>query len=146
MVGNPLVPQGLLNRILASVIWSDFPDLNVTASFLGEEMTRLSLNGPGATRIGTATGQVASPEPFIPVTLRINLLKSQVLADAYKRKMESSVMMGDCTVRPDAVTLSPYQLRNCSLGPVEPLEFNGKSAGWIISVDGYYLINSSLWG
>lgn len=146
MAGNPMVPQGLLNRLIASVIWPDFPALNVTASYLGEEMTRLNFNGTAATRINTATGQVPSPEPFVAMTLRINLLKTQALADAYKRQMEASVVMGNCIVRPDAVTLSPYTLNNCTLGQVETLDFNGKSVGWIISVDGYYLINANLWG
>ena len=37
MAGNPLIDQGVLNRIRGSVQWADFPGLNVTAPFLDRE-------------------------------------------------------------------------------------------------------------
>jgi hypothetical protein len=146
MAGNPFVPQGTLNRLRASFVLSALPALNVTASYLGEEMVRLSFGGGGTTRINTATGQVTSPEPYIPALVRINLLKTQALANAWKAQMELTTLLGDCTIRPDAATLGPYQLSNCSMQDVEPLDFNGKAAGWIITVGGTYYINNNLWG
>lgn len=143
---NPLVPQGTLNRLRASVLWPSFDALNVTASYLGEEMIRLSFEGQATTRIPVATGQVMSPEPYLPLMLRIHLLKTQYLANAYKAQMENNCLLGDGTVIPDASTLSPYQLTNCSIASVEPLDFNGKNPGWIIDIAGYYIINNSLWG
>jgi hypothetical protein len=144
-MANPLVSQGTMNRLRASVVWPSFPSLNVTASFLGEEMVRLSLEGDATTFINTATGMVTSPEPYLPCSIRINLLKTQALADLYKKQMELSTLMGDCTVRPDATPLSSYQIVNCALMSVDPLDFNGKSAGWIINARGTYYINSDLW-
>lgn len=45
MATNPLIPQGTLNRVRASVVWPSFPNLNVTASYLGRMGIRLSLDG-----------------------------------------------------------------------------------------------------
>jgi len=145
-MASPNTNQGTINRLRASVVWPSFPALNVTASFLGEEAIRLSLEGGATTFLPTLTGAVTSPEPYQPMSLRINLLKTQALANAYKAQMELSTLLGDGTIRPDATQLAPYQITNSAIESVEPLDFSGKSAGWIVSIRGYYSINSGLWG
>lgn len=145
MAGNPLIAQGTLSRIRASVLFNSFPQLNVTAPFLGEEGISLRLNGPSTTRINTMTGTVTSLEPYIPTVLTIGLLKTQFLSDLFKQQMETLSTIGDCVVRPDSRVLSPYPLYNCSIDDVNELSFNGKSAGWIVTVGGYYLVNSAAW-
>ena len=37
MAGNPLIDQGVLNRIKGNVTWNNFPGLNVTAPFLDKD-------------------------------------------------------------------------------------------------------------
>lgn len=143
-MANPLVAQGTLSRLRASVIWTDFPQLNVTAPYLGKEGVRLSLEGQATGFIDTMTGAVTSPEPYMAVTLTMNLLKTQALSGAYKAQMEQSTLLGDCTVRPDALTLPPYDLTNCALEGVRELNFSGQDAGWAVTIKGYYLINAAL--
>ena len=145
MATNPLVAQGTLNRLRGSVVWPAFPALNVTAPFLGQEGIGLTLEGETTVYLPSMTGAVRSGEPYQMIALSMNLLKTQALADAYKRKMESDSALGDGTVRPDASTLSPYPLVNCSIEGVRPLSFAGRDAGFVVSVKGYYLINSDMW-
>ncbi len=145
MATNPLVPQGTLNRLRGSVVWTDVPQLNVTAAYLGEEMIRLSLEGDAVEYFNTATGAVSSPQPYRMTSLMIHLLKTQQLADLYKQREETNALMGGCTVRPDATPLSPYQLINCSILGVSELNFAGKDPGYGVRIKGYYNINSSLW-
>ena len=146
MPGNPNVPQGTLIRVRAAVIIPNFSSLNVTASYLGDEMIRISFGGPATTRINVATGQVISPEPYIPAVVRINLLKTQSLAAAFKTQMEATSVIGDVTVIPDATTFPPYTFSNCSLDNVEPIDMNGKNPGWTIDIGGTYQVNADLWG
>jgi hypothetical protein len=141
---NPLVAQGTLNRLRGSVIWNTFPQLNVTASFLGPEAIRLALEGESVPYLPTLTGAVTSPEPYMMINMVINLLKSQSLSDAYKQQMESNSLLGSCTVRPDATTLSPYALNNCSIKSVRELSFAGTDAIYAVTIGGYYLVNQSL--
>lgn len=145
MAGNPLIDQGTLNRLRASVVWDAFPQLNVTAPFLGKEALRLALEGAATTNIVTLTGVVTSPEPFMPVSLTMHLLKTQALSDAYKKQMELSTLLGKGTVRPDSRTLSPYLLFNCSIMGVRELDFSGVDAGYAVTVQGYYNVNAALW-
>lgn len=146
MAGNPLIDQGKLNKLKASVTWTSFPTLNVTASYLGKGQINLTLQGEATTNIPTATGTIPSAEPYMMVEMAIHLLKPQFLAAAYKTQMELYTFLGDGIVRPDVSTgLSPYLLNNCSLKGVRPLDFNGTDPDWVVTVGGFYLINSSLW-
>ena len=141
---NPLVDQGTLNRLRGSVIWNDLPQFNVTAPFLGPEALRLALEGESVVYLPTLTGAVTSPEPYQMISLTINLLKTQSLADAYKRRWESNSLMGACVVRPDAVALSPYQLINCSIKNCRELSFAGTDAIYAITIGGYVAVNQDL--
>jgi hypothetical protein len=144
MAGNPLIAQGTLVRVRASVLWNDFPELNVTASFLGKEGIRVALEGSGTVYLPTMTGAVTSQEPYVMISMTMNLLKTQPLADAYKAQLESDSQLGSCTVRPDAAQLGVYQFINCAIQPPRDLNFSGEDAAYVVTVGGYYLINSSL--
>ena len=141
---NPLVAQGSLSRLRASITWTSFPALNVTASFLAKEGIRLTLQGGSVTYIPTMTGQVTSPEIYMEAECTINLLKSQSLANLYKKQMELNALLGDCTIRPDAVPLSPYSVINSSIKSIRELDFSGENASFSVQIGGYYLVNSFL--
>jgi hypothetical protein len=145
MPGNPLIPQGTLNRIRASVVWPSFPSLNVTASYLGRQGIRLALDGESTLFIPTMTGAVTSPEPYMMITMTMHLLKSQNLAALYKAQMEDTALIGDGTVRPDAVNLPVYPIINCAIQAVRELNFAGDDADFAVAIRGYYLVNASLW-
>jgi hypothetical protein len=142
---NPLVSQGSLNRLRASVVWPDNPTLNVTASYLGKEGVSLALDGEATTFINTLVGAVTSPEPYQMITLTIHLLKTQGLASLYKSQQETSSLLGSGVVRPDSVALSAYDIVNCAIASVRELKFNGEDAGFMVTVRGYYLVNSNLY-
>lgn len=147
-MANPLTAQGSLNRLQASIVWTEQPTFNVTPSYLGEQAIRLALEGTATTYIGTMTGAVTSPEPYQMVTIGVHLLKPQFLANQYKRRMETNSLMGQCTIRPDVQGkngIGVYQIENCAIQNVAELDFGGKDAGFRITIGGYYNINSSLW-
>lgn len=144
-MANPLISQGTLNRLRGSIIIPDHPELNVTASFLGPDGISLALDGKSVVYLPTLTGAARSPEPYLMVTLTVNLLKTQSLSDLYKLRMELDASLGDITARTDAATLSDYALLNCSIVGVGQLSFAGKDVGYGAQVEGYYAVNSSLY-
>jgi hypothetical protein len=153
---NPLIQQGTLNRLLASVVWTNFPGLNVTASYLDKEGIKLALEGVSSLQHGTMTGIVQSPEPYLPISVTINLLKTQQLANAYKTQMESISLIGAGMVYPDvnqngnALTqaggLGAYQLQNMSIQSTPEIDFSGTTPVYRVTLTGYYIINNALWG
>ena len=143
---NPLIAQGTLNRLRASVVIPNFPSLNITAPFLGKEGIRLSLEGETTIFIPTLTGAVTSMEPYQMVSCTGHLLKSQNLAALYKAQMELLSTIGNFTVTTDASTFPAYAIQNGAIESVRELNFSGDDAGFAVTLKGYYLVNSSLYG
>jgi hypothetical protein len=143
---NPLIEQGSLNRIKASVVWNENADLNVTAPYLGAAGIRLGLDGGTTVFLPTMTGAVTSPEPYQMITLSMNLLKTQQLADLYKQRMEVDARIGNGVVYPDVQKggINSYQIINCAIESVRELNLAGTDASYEVSVRGYYLVNSTL--
>ena len=141
----PQILQGTLNRLRGSVTFASNPQLNVTASFLGEEGINLTPEGSVSDIYDTMTGTIGSPAPFQKITVEIELLKTQSFADVWKQQLEFNSYIGNFTVRNDASTLSSYIINNGYIMQASPGRLNGKSVGYMVSISGFYLINSSLY-
>lgn len=145
MAANPQIAQGTLNRLRGSVTIPDFPNLNVTASYLGKDGISLAFEGVTTTYIETMVGAVTSLEPYQMVSLRISLLRTQSLAAQYENQRSSSSLLGDVTVRQDTTAQAPYTLTNCSIENVGELKFNGQDAGYGVIIKGYLQLNNDMW-
>lgn len=143
-MANPLVAQGVLNKLRGSASVIDHPELNVTAPYLGEEGITLAFEGEASAYLPTMTGAVPSANPYQMVTATLHLLKTQQLGDLWKQQMESDTAIGDMVVKTDAATLSNYPLSNCTIKGVSELSFSGRDAGYVVTVQGVYYLNSSL--
>lgn len=141
---NPLVAQGSLNRIRGSITIPSFPELNVTAPFLGKEGIRITFQGAATVYYDTMTGAVTSPEPFQRVDVIVNLLKTQGLANLYMAQMQLNSALGDVTIRSDSSALAVYQIVNSSIMTVPSLDFSGDNPLFAVTLGGYWLTNSSL--
>jgi hypothetical protein len=148
MAGSPQISQGVLNRVRASLTWTDYPALNITAPYLGKAGISLAFNGPRTVQIDTMTGAVQSPEPFVPCTITANLLRTQSLARLYQLQEQLTTLLGDCTLRPDVSgsgVLALYQLTNGALDDVRELAMAGQDPGYMVSFKAYYAVNSALY-
>lgn len=144
-MANPNVNQGSLNRLVGSVVIPDFPELNVTPEYLGDEGIGITFGGETTTFINTMTGAVTSPEPYQPVTVSIHLLRTQFLSNLYKNKIEDDARVGDVVVRIDTRNFPPYPFFNAAIQSIAEIRANGKDAGYRVTLAAYYQINNSLW-
>ena len=145
MASNPGISQGKLLRVLGSVSVTDYSDLNVTASYLTDAGISVSFDSEAVTFIPTMTGAVPSLEPLQMVTITINLVKTISLADDYKTQMQDDCLLGEVVVRTDSETLSSYTFTNCAIMNVGELSFNGRDAGYSVTIRGYYPVNNDIW-
>ena len=141
---NPLVPQDVLSKLRGSVGLVQFPQLNVTAPFLGEEGISIAFEGDTSGYLGTLTGAVPSPNPYQIANVSIPLLKSQALANLWKGQLEQNTTVGDASITTDSPTLEDYLLSNCTLLGVADLNFAGRTADYMVRLKGIYYINASL--
>jgi hypothetical protein len=146
-MANPNISQGTINRLVASIVWDQFPSLNITPSFLAPEGIDMTPEGPITTMLPTMTGLVTSPEPYQMMRLVIHLIRAQALAGAYKTQWESSALIGSGTIRPDvaASVLPPFIVGNVAITGLNTLNFSGREAGFVVTCTGAYNINSILW-
>lgn len=143
--GNPLFDQGTLNRIRGNVVFSNFPNLNVTAPFLHKEGISLALDGESTAYLPTMTGATTSPEPFMMVTCTIVLVKTQSLTAQFKAQMEALSTIGPFNVYPDvSAGLPSYAIQNGAISGVREMKFNGEDNGWGVLLRGYYIVNNNL--
>ena len=97
-MANPFVQQGTLNRLLGNVVFAQWPQLTVTAPFLGKGAISFAFVGDASQLIGTMTGAVTSPEPYVFGTVTIHLVRSQTLANVFKNQLLLNTVLGSVTV------------------------------------------------
>jgi hypothetical protein len=144
-MGNPLIQQGLLNRILTNVVVTNHPQLSVTASFMSKSLAQLTFDGAAVDQIGTATGVVNSPMTYVMANLTINLLRSQPIVALYFAQWQSQAVLGSVVVYPDSNVLGSFTLANCSLLDLDPGAFDGQDPTTKATIKGIYYTNAQLW-
>lgn len=143
--GNPLVPQGLLNRVRGSVVIPAFPNLNITAAYVALDGISLNIDDDGTDQLKTMTGIVNSPAPYVMATATIHVLKTQALGEAWAQQFQSNGQIGRAVIHADASTLSQYRLHNCSLLKPQPGAMNGTNPSLILTIRGTYNVNDYIW-
>ena len=147
-MANPLIQQGVLNRLKGTITWNSFSALNVTPSYLAKAAIRLALEGEIASNLPTLTGTVPSPEPYVACSCVFALVKSQPFSDQYKQQWELNAVLGAGTVYPDineGTGLGLFQLNNMVIANVAEMSFAGEDPAIVVTTRGYYLVNSALW-
>ena len=143
--GNPLVPQGLLNRVRGSVVFPAFSTLNVTAPYLAADGISIGIDEDGTEQLKTITGVVNSPAAFVLATATIHVLKTQALGEAWAQQFQSNGQIGRMVIHTDTAALSQYRVHNCSILKSEPGAMNGTNPTLILTIRGTYNVNNYIW-
>jgi len=145
MASSPLIQQGTLNRLRGSVVVPSYPNLNVTAGYLGKLGIRLALQGDVTGFADTMTGMVTSPEPYLPATITMHLLRTQNLGVLWRQQMESQIStLGEVSVFTDSAAWPEYDFFNCALTSITEMPFDGTDPGYVIAIRGTYQINAGM--
>lgn len=142
---NPMIKPGVLNRVRASAKFTDFPQLNVSASYLAKEGVEISFQGNIVEPLPAMTGVVQSPQPYVLAQAKLHLLRSQALAAQYKTQIELDAILGDVRLYTDSSTLGEFDLVNTAITSVGDMTFAGGDPGVVITLTGTYYVNSSMW-
>jgi hypothetical protein len=145
MANPPFVPQGTLNKVRCSIVVSNNPALNITASYMGKSYAKLSFSGVMTNLIPTATGAVTSPEPYVISTVTVSILKTQALAAAWIAQVLNTGVIGPITVYPDSSAFPNISLDSAVVDNWDPDAFDGMSPVVRLTLRGVYYINANLW-
>lgn len=145
MATHPLVQQGTLNRVRCSVVVPNYTNLNITASYMGRSFARISLEGNFAELIGTATGGVVSPEPYVFGTIAVGLLRTQALSGQWLEQAQKYSAIGPITVHSDSAAWPAMTLDNAVISSMDPGAFDGTDPVVRLVLRGIFYANSDLW-
>lgn len=145
MPTHPLIQQGTLNRVRCSVVVANFTNLNVTAPYMGKQMARLTYEGDFTEQIGTATGGVNSPEPYVWASIAMNLLRTQNLAAQWMAQAQDTTAIGPVTIYSDTSAFPAISLDNASIRNIDPGAFDGSDPVVRVTVRGIFYVNNELW-
>ncbi|KHN59921.1 hypothetical protein [Aeromonas hydrophila] len=144
-MANPMIPVGVLNRVRASIKFTDHPELNVSASYLAKEGVELTFQGNMTDFLPAMTGAVQSPQPYMLMQAKVHLLRSQALGAQYKAQWEKNTAIGDAKVFSDSSTFGDFEVMNTAITSVQDMSFAGGQPGVAITITGTYYINSEMW-
>ncbi|HAT7488676.1 hypothetical protein ACOY5P_03290 [Enterobacter asburiae] len=140
-----MIPVGVLNRVRASIKFSDHPELNVSASYLAKEGVELVFQGNMTDFLPAMTGAVQSPQPYMIMQAKVHLVRSQALGAQYKTQWETNTAIGDAKVYSDSSTFGDFEVLNTAITNVQDMSFAGGQPGVAITITGTYYINSEMW-
>lgn len=145
MATNPMVAQGVLNRLRASVVCADHGELNITAPYLGKNMIRVAFEGNSVEQFPTATGLVNAPEPYVQVTVTAALLRTQQLAASWLNQMLTNSKVGSMRIHSDTGTFPVMDLYDMVIRSVDPGPYDGSGPDVNLTLHGLMYVNNDLW-
>lgn len=145
MATNPLVAQGTLNRVRNHVASSSYPALNISAAYMGKTFARLEFEGSFNEQIGTGTGGVSSPEPYVWATITVGLLRTQALSQAWMDQAIAGGDIGDITAYADSAAFSAITLNGCVIRSIDPGAYDGTDPVVRLVLRGTFYLNNSMW-
>jgi len=139
-------PPGVLNRLRDSVVYNDFPQLNVTSNFLTTEGIRLALEGNATDLLPAMVSLVSSPAPYLAASITMSIVRSSSLAALYKIQFEDTTLMGLVSIFPDTDVLNPFTINNVALESIREMAMAGMEAAIVVTARGYYNVNTGFFG
>ncbi|PHI31161.1 hypothetical protein [Budvicia aquatica] len=144
-MANPFVPQGVFNKVRASVKFTQFPELNITASYLTQDGIDIAFQGDAGVLLPTMSGGASSPNPYQMLAINIHLVRSQAMAQMFKKQIETDTFLGEAKVYSDSSTLGDFTIRSATLRSAGDVSFSGRDPGYLISLFGIYDTNADMW-
>lgn len=142
---NPMVAQGVLNRVRGALSITDYPALNITAPYLGREGISMRPSTNATDVLPTMTGTVGSQAVYQQVDVTIHMLKTQAMGASWQAQIADTTALGEMTLVSDASTFGDYTIYNGFIVGFGDVSANGSDAGYVLNISGYINVNNKLW-
>ncbi|MHB8914737.1 MAG: hypothetical protein ACYC4K_02870 [Thiobacillus sp.] len=142
---NPMVAQGTLNRLKASVTFPNLSGLNITSPYMSKHFVTVSFDGDFDNLIETATGGVTSPEPYVMATVSVGILRTQALASQWLVQAQAISDIGEMSVFSDTAAFPEIDLHNAILKHFDTGTYDGTDPVVKLTFKGIFYANNNLW-
>lgn len=136
---------GFLNKLRASLTFPSFTAGNIIAPNLGPDGVRFTPSGTASVMLDQTTGRVISQNPYIGVSIEVQLIRTQSLCTTWLNRLMSNSAIGDIQVTSDATIFPDLYIENAAITNIGQMPFNGTSANMPLTLEGTWVINTDLW-
>lgn len=145
-MANTFISQGSLNRVRGSLVFQLFPNLNITAPYMSRNFITVTFDEMNfVEQFETGTGFVNSPEPYVPATIVVEILRTQALANNWFQQIQNTSSIGTVEVHSDTAAFPSFPVANASVIKFDPGAFAGRDPVSKMTIRGILYINSSMW-
>ncbi len=101
---NPNNEMNILGRVFNTAVFSNSPTFDITPFDLGSEQMECTFEGPSVNRLPAAAQTVASVNIFLPITIKVLILKTSPaykiwLNAAMQNPAMQNLILGECTLK-----------------------------------------------
>ncbi len=100
---NPNNEMNILGRAFNTAVFSNNPTFDITPFDLGEEQMSVEWEDDVVKRLPVATQTIASVNIFLPITIKVPILKTSPVYKVWLEAMtKNAIVGGQCTLKDDA--------------------------------------------
>ncbi|MFP6024386.1 hypothetical protein ACLF8Q_00770 [Helicobacter pylori] len=99
---NPNNEMNILARVFNTAVFSNNSAFDITPFDLGEEQMSVDMEDEVVKRLPTAAQTVASVNIFLPITIKIPILKTSPAYKTWLNARMQNPILGGCTLKDDA--------------------------------------------
>ncbi len=91
---NPNNEMNILGRVFNTAVFSNNPAFDITPFDLGEEQMECTFEGPSVNRLPATMQTIASVNIFLPITIKVPILKTSPVYKVWLKAMTSNAIVG----------------------------------------------------
>ncbi|ADU84689.1 hypothetical protein [Helicobacter pylori] len=99
---NPNNEMNILGRVFNTAVFSNNPAFDITPFDLGGEQMECTFERPSVNRLPAAAQTVASVNIFLPITIKVPILKTSPAYKIWLNAAMQNPILGECTLKDDA--------------------------------------------
>ncbi|WP_033745489.1 hypothetical protein [Helicobacter pylori] len=96
---NPNNEMNILGRVLNTAVFSNNPAFDITPFDLGGEQMECTFERPSVNRLPAAAQTVASVNIFLPITIKVPILKTSSVYKIWLNAAMQNPILGECTLK-----------------------------------------------
>ncbi len=134
--------MSILGRVFNTAVFSNNSAFDITPFDLGEEQMSVDMEDEVVKRLPTAAQTVASVNIFLPITIKIPILKTSPAYKTWLNARMQNPILGECTLKDDSGY--QYVIKQVSLSFKGLPNMNGNQPSVGFTIKGNFYVNQDL--
>lgn len=138
--------DGLINKSLSKITFTDHPNLNATAKHLSIEGISFSQTSPNTTILRGMMGIIQSVENYYMIEATVNLLKTSSVYGEWHDTISKACYLGEMVLYFDSYNMKELTIRESCISSMDSVSINGSTAFVPFKLIGSVSVNQDYFG